>query len=219
MVPGRVKGVELRHDRPSERLQGCRESQPASIVRETPIHRIKVELRHVDPVGISGEATRHPAALAESHRRRIECPNDRHHQGGGEGGSSPLAVRKESMHPTPLRSPLRPFAARLRLVALLVLALFTLSRCRMVGDRLTGVDVSLLCKRAPTCIVDCQKVANEAIRAESVLHVSRVKACGGDADCREAEHQRHRAAVHDIQAQRRECIGRCHHQGGGQAGD
>lgn len=160
-----------------------------------------------------------PTASGRVVEHRVIGLNDRHQQGGGEGDNQPLAVRKDPMNPTPHRSPLRPFAARLGLAALLVLALFTLSRCRLVNDRLTGIDLALSRKAAVNCIVECQQAANQEIRTESVLHVSRVKACGGDADCLGAEQLRHQGAVHDIQARRKECVGGCHHQGGGQAGN
>jgi hypothetical protein len=46
-----------------------------------------------------------------------------------------------------------------------VLALFTLTRCRLVSDRLTGIDLALSRKSAATCIVDCQRAANHRLLA------------------------------------------------------
>jgi hypothetical protein len=123
------------------------------------------------------------------------------------------------MHPTPQRSQQRSFIARLSLAVLLVLSVVTLSRCTLVSDRLTGVDSRSFRKAPVPCIVECQRVANEQIRVESVLHVSNVKACDGDADCLADEESRHEAAVNDIQAGREGCVGGCHDQGGGQGGN
>jgi hypothetical protein len=120
------------------------------------------------------------------------------------------------MHPTPQRSQQRSFVARLSLAVLLVLSVLTLSRCTLVGDRLTGVDVARSRQAPVPCIVECQRVANEEIRVESVLHVSNVNACDGDADCLADEESRHEAAVNDIQAGREVCVDGCHDQGGGQ---
>ena len=122
------------------------------------------------------------------------------------------------MLPTHHRSPLHRFIARAGLLAVLVLAVVALSRCQLVSDRLTGVSLTSARSVAGACIVECQKVANEAIRAESVLHVASMRACGNDPACRAAEARRHRDAVHGIQERRRECTAGCHHQGGGSGG-
>lgn len=102
--------------------------------------------------------------------------------------------------------------------ALLVIVLAALPRCRFVEDRLTGVSVGPSRNSTASCIVQCQVVANAGLRAESVVHVSRVKACGIDPGCLAAEEARHQAVVDSIQAARRACVVGCHHQGGGSGG-
>jgi hypothetical protein len=109
-------------------------------------------------------------------------------------------------------------AALLGLAALLAISMLTLTQCRMIGDRLTGVSVSTFKNNATACILQCQTAANDAIRVESQLHVVRVQACADDADCLAAEEARHEAAVDAIQTEREACVSGCHHQGGGDGG-
>jgi len=104
---------------------------------------------------------------------------------------------------------------RIGLAALLVTALFTLSQCRQVGDRLNGIDLSPLKNSVAKCIDKCQKAADQEMRMEDRFHASRVSACGGNAGCLAAEEARHTAAVQDIENRRQACIDNCHAQGGG----
>ncbi len=86
----------------------------------------------------------------------------------------------------------------------------------MVTDNLTRARVGTA--NANSCIRECARIANEAIRVESDLHVANVHACGSDPLCLANEDARHEAAVAAIQAKRKICQNACHHQGGGQGG-
>ncbi|MGH7732049.1 MAG: hypothetical protein ACRENJ_12460 [Candidatus Eiseniibacteriota bacterium] len=92
-----------------------------------------------------------------------------------------------------------------------------LTQCRMVGDRLTGVDAGLF-KRKDSCRAVCQDEFKARNQAESALHQQQVQACAGDPACLAGEQARHTAAVADSKAQRDACLNACHQQGGGTIG-
>ena len=96
---------------------------------------------------------------------------------------------------------------------LLMAALVT--QCRMVTDATVRPQITTL--SAGNCISECNKSANEAMRAESRRHTSNIKACRSK-ECKQEEARRHVAAVHQIQEQRQACSASCHHQGGGKGG-
>lgn len=106
----------------------------------------------------------------------------------------------------------------LGIVLIAAVVAVALGQCKLVDERLTGV-ASPFKSDVGTCISQCSKTANAAIRVESDLHVSNVKACAGDASCLALEEARHERAVGDIQAQRVRCQSDCHHQGGGLGGN
>ncbi len=114
------------------------------------------------------------------------------------------------------RSPSR-HATRILLLLALVTASFTLTHCRMVGDRLTGVDVNLL-KRRDDCKALCQDEFKARNQAESIEHAKRVVDCNGLASCLADEEIRHLAAEAASKATRDACINACHQQGGGTIG-
>ena len=101
------------------------------------------------------------------------------------------------------------------LLAGVLLTAALVTQCKMVTDSVVRPQVSAT--KAGNCISECNKVANEAMRKESDLHTSNVKACQTP-ECKEAETIRHEAAVAAIQQQRLACHGACHHQGGGSGG-
>lgn len=117
------------------------------------------------------------------------------------------------MHHAPHRFPSRVVTRLLLLVALAVASL-TLTHCRMVGDRLTGVEVGPL-RRSSECLRRCKREYKDAIKAEDRLHRERRHACRGDDECLEEERRRHDAAEDAIEAAYRACKAGCHHQGGG----
>jgi hypothetical protein len=106
------------------------------------------------------------------------------------------------------------------MVALMALALFGLTQCRMVGDRLTGVGVSSFARaQAAQCIGQCQVTATQALTDEARRFAANIRACAGDPSCIQTETARHQAAVQAITDALRACISGCHHQGGGDGGN
>lgn len=105
-------------------------------------------------------------------------------------------------------------------IATMAFALFSLTQCRLVEDRLTGVRAETFHNGGATrCIVRCNAAAVQAVFDEERRHFQRVKGCNSDAQCLAAEAQRHIDAMKQIQQDRRDCIEGCHHQGGGSGGD
>ena len=105
-------------------------------------------------------------------------------------------------------------------IGLMALALFSLTQCRLVEDRLTGIRAETFHNNSATrCIVLCNADANETLFDEQRIHFQRVKACNNDGACLAAEAQRHVTAMKQIEESRRACIEGCHHQGGGSGGD
>lgn len=117
---------------------------------------------------------------------------------------------------TRLRSPFRP-ASRLLLLVALAAASLTLTHCRMVGDRLNGIDAGIF-RRSDECKKKCQDEYMVRNQAEDKQHAQLLAACGGDATCIANENARHAAAEADSKNQRDACINACHQQGGGTAG-
>lgn len=110
----------------------------------------------------------------------------------------------------------RPRPVTLILLAVVVIATgFAVSQCRMVSDRLTGLDVSALKASPENCIARCAVAYADSNRAESQLHVAEVRACADDSLCLALEEMRHEAAVARIQAGRQACKDDCYHEGAG----
>ena len=108
---------------------------------------------------------------------------------------------------------LRRGAALLGLAVLLGTVALMLTQCKMVDERLTGVEFG---KSKPgSCLSTCSHTFNDSIRVESDLHVANVQACGSDDVCKAIEEIRHESAVNRIQSGRIACQNDCHHQGGG----
>ena len=107
---------------------------------------------------------------------------------------------------------------RVLLLVAFAASTLTLTQCQMVGDKLTGVQVGTF-QRANDCIKDCKKDKKKAEKAEDRTHRDLRRACNGNEACLEAEEARHEAAEDAIEAAYRQCIGNCHHQGGGRGGD
>ena len=111
------------------------------------------------------------------------------------------------------RSPSR-VAMRLLLLLALAAASLTLTHCRMVGDRLTGVQVAPLA-RAGDCVKRCNDTYNAQKQAQRVLHAVLINNCGGDTACIAAENARYDQALDQIRRDRDACRDECHKQGGG----
>ena len=121
------------------------------------------------------------------------------------------------MRPADVARGVRRGLAYIALVAVAGGAALTLSQCKLVDERLTGVQ-SPLQHDALGCIKQCNTDANNAIRAESARHVAAVKACEGNETCLALEEATHEANVEKIQAARQECHDNCHKPGSGGSG-
>ncbi|HET7225959.1 MAG TPA: hypothetical protein VFK69_09640 [Candidatus Eisenbacteria bacterium] len=108
---------------------------------------------------------------------------------------------------------LRRGIALLALGMLLAGVAMTLSQCKMVDERLTGVTLAR--NKPGDCVSACSQAYNDSLRVESALHVSNIQACGADDVCKAMEELRHEQAVDRIQSGRRQCQQDCHHQGSG----
>lgn len=105
-------------------------------------------------------------------------------------------------------------------VALLAFTLLGLTQCRLVADRITGVDAQLFNgNSARNCLRGCDAERREQIREEERRHRVRIRLCRTDIACLEEENERHQNALATIEAEYAECLEDCHHQGGGSGGD
>ena len=111
---------------------------------------------------------------------------------------------------------LRRGAAWLGLVAFLGVTAVTLSQCKMVDERLTGVEVTR--NRPGECIAACAQVQATSMQAEAQRHTAAVQACAGDPVCLAVEEMTHEQNVLAIHAEFKACKDRCHHQGAGGGG-
>src|SRR5439155_27109431 len=73
-------------------------------------------------------------------------------------------------------------ATRLLLLLALAVSTLALTHCRMVGDRLNGVDVGIF-KRKDDCLAKCQPDFQARNQAEDQLHQQNLTACAGDPTC------------------------------------
>lgn len=104
----------------------------------------------------------------------------------------------------------------LSLIVVLGAGSVTLTQCRMVGDRLTGVEVQPLHGQpASECAKQCKRDLEAALEAEFRLHVANIRACGRNQACLKAEFERHLRRLVEIWKDYKSCLGNCHHQGGG----
>ena len=122
------------------------------------------------------------------------------------------------MHDITGRRSASRWATRGALLLALVVASIALTHCRMVADRLTGVEVAPF-KRSKECIENCRERFEDQQEAERHLHKLLVKNCDEDPICLKQEGQRHEEAMKAITRARRDCVAGCHHQGGGRGGD
>jgi hypothetical protein len=109
-------------------------------------------------------------------------------------------------------------ATRMLLLLALAASSLTLTHCRMVGDRLTGVQADLL-RRKDECKARCQDEFKDRNKSEDRQNEQNVQACAGGAACLAAEEVRHGAAQRASKLLRDACMEACeHHQGGGTGG-
>ena len=119
------------------------------------------------------------------------------------------------------------------LAALLGIVSLTLSQCTLVGDNLTGVDLSR--GRPTTCIKQCNDFYKLLYDQEQKAHdqykllcdaIDCAKLPPGDQQaciaqrqaCQNAEADRHNAETARLGQAKIDCQNNCHHQGTGSAG-
>ena len=112
-----------------------------------------------------------------------------------------------------LRPRLRRALSYSALAVVLAFTSLTLTQCRMVSDRLTGVQVMSGSSR--DCVERCRDVYRISIIVENAIHRIKLHLCRNDAACITAENARHQAALAKIEQRRIECLQDCHDQGGG----
>jgi hypothetical protein len=120
--------------------------------------------------------------------------------------------RRRAGHGSPARH-----AKRILLLLALAASSLALTQCRMVGDRLTGVEVDLL-RRKSDCVKACKDTFKEQKKSENDAHVAAIKACAGNTSCLAEEAARHQGALQAIDAAYVACQNGCHTQGGGTVG-
>lgn len=115
---------------------------------------------------------------------------------------------------------------RLALAGLLVVAAVSLSQCRLVNDRLTGVDL----RNTPglSAYSDCIRACNEGFKvctlAEDEVHKANLAACavlGSSSEqkqCKKDELTRHQQAHLACVGAKNACKDECYDEGGGSAG-
>jgi hypothetical protein len=115
------------------------------------------------------------------------------------------------------RSNVRRVAVFAAMVTLLGAASVMLSQCTMVGDNVTGVDLSK--GRPTTCVKQCNDFYKMLFDQEAKLHQTNVEACGQDnGACKQAEDARHTARMAELGQAKIDCQNGCHTQGTGSAG-
>jgi hypothetical protein len=112
--------------------------------------------------------------------------------------------------------PRRRRAALTLLAIILTTVALSLSQCRVVDEKLTGV--SLDSNHPDRCILKCTTTAVGALARQIILHGRNLRSCQRDSVCITLENIRFRNAVQQIEADRRACVSQCHHQGGGGGG-
>ena len=113
----------------------------------------------------------------------------------------------------------------LTLVALattLGLSVLGLTRCRVVEDTVTGVDVrsnSGFNDGHSDCVHQCNKKFKRCDKAEEARHTAAIRACGLDRACKRAENRLHEALHHRCVRDMQRCKKNCRYrEGSGSAG-
>lgn len=124
------------------------------------------------------------------------------------------------MHLAHTLARLRRSAAIAALGVLLAAVALSLTQCRMVDERLTGISRTPdFAKSKPEkCFKECQHEFKEEMEEEVEEHVERIHECHGDSLCLALEAIRHERAVGHLKEDLRKCREKCHHQGHGGGG-
>lgn len=116
---------------------------------------------------------------------------------------------------------LRRVAVYAALTVLVGAVSLTLAQCKMVGDKVTGVDLN---RGGPTtCIKQCNDQYKLLFDQEQKLHQTNIENCQAlpqpdRGACLEAEEVRHTAAKEALAQAKIDCQNNCHDQGGGSGG-
>jgi hypothetical protein len=116
---------------------------------------------------------------------------------------------------------LRRAAVYVALAMMLGVVSLTLTQCRMVGDKTTGVR--LFRGQPTTCIKQCNDAYKLLYDEEQKLHRTNVENCQAlpqpdQGECLVAEEARHTARKLELGQAKIDCQNNCHHQGAGTAG-
>ncbi|MBI5710833.1 MAG: hypothetical protein HZC42_11100 [Candidatus Eisenbacteria bacterium] len=124
------------------------------------------------------------------------------------------------MHLARIPARLRRSAGVAALGVLLAVVALSLTQCRLVDERLTGISRSAeFTKSKPEkCFKECHEDFQEAMEKEVERHVRAVHACAGDSVCLALEQVRHERAIDGFKDTEKKCREKCHHQGHGGGG-
>ena len=119
----------------------------------------------------------------------------------------------------------RPAAARVGLLALLVGAGFGLTQCVQVTDPITGsagqagsTIANFSRQNTDKCFEKCAKDYEKGVDKEMKRYEKSKRACDGDPVCLALERARHQQALDQLEQEFRACRDGCHHQGKGHGG-
>jgi Tfp pilus assembly protein PilX len=115
---------------------------------------------------------------------------------------------------------LRRGFAFIALMAVLGLSALGLTQCRLVEDRVTGIDLnsqSTLSARSG-CVRLCNERFKNAMKAEEDRHRIALRACRNDNSCKRAENRTHQDNLSAIIGAKKSCKRNCYNEGAGNAG-
>jgi len=105
------------------------------------------------------------------------------------------------------------------LVAGLLIAVASLSQCRAVEDRITGVDLTPSSASARSaCVQRCNDQFKAARKAEQERLRVALVACGDSKSCKKEELARHQSNLAALVAQMQNCKRTCYNEGAGIGG-
>jgi len=100
------------------------------------------------------------------------------------------------------------------LIAGVLLAAASLSQCRLVEDRITGVSGGLGSQQARSdCLDRCNQQYRAARAAENNRHRIALQACGNDKTCRKNEDQLHQQNLQALIDRMQQCKQGCYNEG------
>ena len=115
---------------------------------------------------------------------------------------------------------LRRGFAFVALAALLGLSVVGLSQCRMVDDKVTGVDLTADSgvHARSSCVSECNAKFRACLRGEESEHKNDRKLCGWDKHCRKGADRDHKNRLLECVRKMIECKRHCYNEGAGVGG-